>query len=55
MNQLLYILQPGADTVSNEFEPYPVINVFKVEGGETQSPVETPWRAFLSFIGNLIK
>ena len=56
-NQLLYILQPDADTVSNEFEPYPVINVFRVEGGsgEPAPPVETPWRVFLSFIGHLIK
>lgn len=29
-HNLLYLVQPDADTVTNEFEPYPLIHVFRL-------------------------
>ena len=51
-NRFLYLLQSNADTVSNEFEPYPVINVYKVLS-ETTQPAK--YFLFITYLSKIIK
>jgi hypothetical protein len=44
---LLYLVQPGADTKTNEFEPYPLVHVFRLAAEPSGSTWAGPYLPFL--------